>query len=206
MPSHHVAITVLDACAIVALLMARALYLFAPLLASAAVAGVVLRNDWLPALKRPIDAGRRWRGQRLFGDGKTWRGAVISVAGCCAVVPLQRAFREYVPQALQALDYSSVHPIGFGITLGLGAIIGELPNSFTKRQLGIPSGGTTGGCLGVLFFIWDQVDTLIGSWPLLCLWFTPSVPLVATSFLVTLGLHPLVAWIGYRAGARRTAR
>ena len=60
-----------------ALLAAQAVYLFAPLLASAALAGLVLRNDWLKALHRPIDGGRSWRGRRVLGAGKTWRGAAI---------------------------------------------------------------------------------------------------------------------------------
>ena len=43
------------------LLVAQALYLFAPLLFAAAVAAVVQRFDLLQALRRPIDAGKSWR-------------------------------------------------------------------------------------------------------------------------------------------------
>jgi hypothetical protein len=189
-----------------ALLAAQAVYLFAPVLVSAALAGLVLRNDWLHALDRPIDGGRHWRGRRIFGDGKTWRGAVLSIAGSGLVVPLQRALQGHLPRALQAVDYSTISPVAFGVTLGLGAILGELPNSFIKRRLGIPRGGTAKGVLAVVFYTWDQLDTLLGAWPVLFLWFSPSASLVAMSFLIALGLHPLVAWIGYRIGARRSAR
>lgn len=189
-----------------ALLTAQALYLFAPLLASAALAGVVLKHDWLPRLNRPIDGGRSWQGRRVFGDGKTWRGLFLSTLGSGLFVPLQRALQEYVPRALQVVDYSTLPPFAFGLTMGLGAVLGELPNSFVKRQLGIARGATATGPLAVLFYIWDQVDTLIGAWPLLCLWFMPPLPLVATSLVLVLGLHPLVAWIGYRVGARASAR
>lgn len=189
-----------------ALLAAQALYLFAPLLASAALAGIVLSNDWLRGLNRPIDGGHRWRGQRLLGDGKTWRGVFLSMLGSGLFVPVQQGLQEHLPRALQVVDYSSLQPVIFGLTLGLGAILGELPNSFIKRRLGIPRGRTASGPLAILFYVWDQVDTLLGAWPLLCLWFTPRPALVAMSFLVTLGMHPLVAWIGYRVGARRSAR
>lgn len=189
-----------------ALLAAQAVYLFAPLLVSAALAGLVLRNDWLKALHRPIDGGRSWRGRRVLGAGKTWRGAAISALGCSAFVALQRALQEHVPQAVQVADYASLPLWAFGLSMGIGAILGELPNSFVKRRLGIPSGGTTSGALAALFYVWDQVDTLLGAWPLLCLWLRPSLPLVAMSFVVTLGVHPLLGWIGYRIGARRTAR
>jgi hypothetical protein len=189
-----------------ALLAAQALYLFAPLLAAAALAGIVLRNNWLQTLNRPIDGGRSWRGRRVFGDGKTWRGVVVSMVGCGCFIPLQAALQQRLPQALQVVDYSSLPTVAFGLTLGLGAILGELPNSFVKRRVGIPPGATASGAPAVLFYVWDQIDTLLGAWPFACLWFRPRAALVAMSFVVTLGVHPLVAWIGYQMGARRTAR
>ena len=51
----------------------QALWLFAPLLVSAALSGAVIRLGWWRALARPIDAGRAVRGRRLFGDSKTER-------------------------------------------------------------------------------------------------------------------------------------
>lgn len=185
---------------------AQALYLFAPLIVSAALAGLFLRYDWLPRWRRPLDGQATFRGQRVFGDGKTWRGVLIAISGSSLTVALQRALQESIPRAIQVVDYAAVHPITLGTSLGLGAILGELPNSFVKRQLRIPRGETTHGFLGVLFYVWDQVDTLIGAWPLLCLWFTPRVPLVIMSFALTIGLHPLLAWLGYLAGARQSAR
>lgn len=185
---------------------AQALYLFAPLIVSAALAGLFLRYDWLPGWSRPLDGQATLRGQRVFGDGKTWRGALIAISGSSLTVALQRALQESIPRAIQVVDYAAIQPIALGTSLGLGAILGELPNSFVKRQLRIPRGETTHGSLRVVFYIWDQVDTLIGAWPLLCLWFTPRVPLVIISFALTLGLHPLLAWLGYLAGARRSAR
>lgn len=185
---------------------AQALYLFAPLIVAAALAGLVLRFDWLPGSSRPLDGRAMFREHRVFGDGKTWRGVLVAIGGSSVSVALQRALHEYIPQAIQVVDYTSIHPLGFGASLGVGAILGELPNSFVKRQLGIPRGETTRGFLGVVFYVWDQVDTLIGAWPLLYLWFAPSLPLVIMSFAFALGLHPLIAWLGYLMGARRSAR
>jgi CDP-2,3-bis-(O-geranylgeranyl)-sn-glycerol synthase len=145
--------------------------------------------------------GRRW-----LGDGKTWRGLVLSVTGCCLAVSLQRAVAPVVPAMLQVIDYRSLHPLALGGALGVGAVLGELPNSFVKRRLGIPRGKTTSGPLAMVLYVWDQVDTVIGAWPLLGLWLRPTGLLVVMSFAVALGVHPLVAWIGYRVGARDTAR
>jgi CDP-2,3-bis-(O-geranylgeranyl)-sn-glycerol synthase len=185
---------------------AQALYLFSPLLVSATLAALVMRRGWLSALNRPIDGGATLRGHRWLGDGKTWRGALLALTGASLAVLVQQAVAGHVPDALQVIDYSRVDALAFGGALGIGAILGELPNSFVKRRLGIPRGITTRGPLAALFYVWDQVDAVIGAWPLLCLWFEPPLALVVMSFAVALAVHPLVAWIGYRVGARKTAR
>ena len=49
-----------------------------------------------------------------------------------------------------------------GALSGFLYMIAELPNSFIKRRLDIASGKTDKGLKGVIFFIVDQVDSLIG--------------------------------------------
>lgn len=46
--------------------------------------------------------------------------------------------------------------------MGLAYVLFELPNSFVKRRLDIPSGKTVRGIKGCVFFIVDQVDSLFG--------------------------------------------
>jgi CDP-archaeol synthase len=185
---------------------AQVLYLFAPLLVSAAFMGLVLRFDCVPSLRRPLDHGVTWRGRRVFGDGKTWRGVAVAIIGSIATLFVQRAVRASVPALLQVVDYARIDPVLFGATMGLGAMLGELPNSFVKRRLGIPPGGTGRGLRAVAFYAWDQIDLLTGAWPLIAIWVRPSAGFVAASFLVALLLHPIVSLIGYAMGARRTPR
>jgi CDP-2,3-bis-(O-geranylgeranyl)-sn-glycerol synthase len=90
--------------------------------------------------------------------------------------------------------------------MGLGAMAGELPNSFAKRQLGIPPSQTTTGPLATVFFAWDQVDLLIGAWPAIALWVPLEGRLVLASFALALVLHPTLSLLGYLVGARVTAR
>ncbi len=85
-------------------------------------------------------------------------------------------------------------------------MLGELPNSFVKRRLGIARGKTARGPPALLFYVWDQVDFLTTAWPAIASWVKPSWTLVAASFVVTLFLHPLVALAGYLVGARGSAR
>ena len=47
--------------------------------------------------------------------------------------------------------------------LGLGYVLGELPNSFAKRRVKIQPGKTIGGVLGALFFVLDQADSVIAA-------------------------------------------
>jgi CDP-2,3-bis-(O-geranylgeranyl)-sn-glycerol synthase len=185
---------------------AQTLYLFAPLLVSAAISGIVLRFDLAPKLRRPIDMGATFRGHRVFGDSKTWRGVVVAVAGSIATAFLQRALRGDVPAWLQVLDYGRSSPFWLGLAMGAGAMAGELPNSFVKRQLGIPPGKTTRGWRRSVFYVWDQIDLLTGAWPLLLFWVRPPALLVGVSFVVALAVHPLVALVGYLIGARKSAR
>ncbi len=185
---------------------AQALYLFVPLLVSAALSGIVLRYNLVSALRRPIDGGHVFRGHRIFGESKTWRGVVVAVVASIGTVLVQRSVQTLVPASLQVVDYERTHAFWFGGAMGLGAMLGELPNSFVKRQLGIAPGRTTRGWLAAVFYVWDQVDLLTGAWPLLLYWLRPTVLLVALSFVVALAIHPLVALLGYAMGARKSAR
>jgi hypothetical protein len=142
----------------------------------------------------------------VFGASKTWRGVVVAVIGCVAGVALQKYVLRGWPSALALVDYDAVQPLVFGAALGIGAMVGELPNSFAKRQLGIPPGKTTSGPLAAVFFVLDQVDLLLGAWPLIACWVRPTFSLVLASFVLALAAHPLVSVIGYAVGARASAR
>lgn len=184
----------------------QALYLFAPLVVSSALSGIVMRFDLLHALKRPVDGGATFRGARVFGDGKTWRGVVVAVVGCVAAVAIQkRVVGERVGDAA-VVDYAQVNEFLIGAAMGLGATLGELPNSFVKRRLGIAAGKQTRGPLAAVFYVWDQVDLLTTTWPLLAFWVRPSLPLVAGSVVVAMSVHPAVSWVGWAIGARKSAR
>jgi len=71
---------------------------------------------------RPLDGGRTLAdGHRLLGNSKTWRGAVLAplVTGVAAL-PL-------------------LLPMGIGVLVGIGAMLGDLLSSFVKRRLGMAS-------------------------------------------------------------------
>lgn len=68
---------------------------------------------------RPVDGGARFvDGRPIFGAAKTWRGAALAIVATtlCAV----------------ALGL----PAAIGVTIGAGAMAGDLFSSFVKRRLG----------------------------------------------------------------------
>jgi len=184
---------------------AQALYFLSPLLVASLLSAVVLRFDLFSRVRRPIDAGRTFHGRRVFGDGKTWRGVLVAVVGCVTTVALQKYVLR-VPDWLLLVDYRGIDEFVFGTTMGVGAMAGELPNSFVKRRLGIERGATARGVLALPFYIWDQVDLVTTVWPAMLPWVRPSALVVAMSFAIAFALHPLVSLIGYLVGARRSVR
>lgn len=168
--------------------------------------GMVLRFDLCRWLKRPIDGGRTFRGRRLFGDGKTWRGVVVAVVVSIASVAIQKHLLRGAPEWLCVVDYTHTNAATFGTAMGAGAMLGELPNSFVKRRLDIARGATTKGPLSILFYVWDQIDLLTTAWPAVSFWVRADPLVVVASFLVAMGLHPIVSLLGFLIGARRSAR
>jgi hypothetical protein len=182
-------------------------YLLLPLLAAALLHGLCLAFRWLEFLARPIDAGRTLRGRPLFGHSKRWRGPIVVAAGAGVAFALQgSALHRFAAIAsIELVDYAAL-PWWLGALAGAAAEFTELPNSFVKRQLGIDPGKTARGPLAVVFYLWDQLDLLVGYWLVLG-WFVPPTPFrVAVSMLLAASLHPVVTLIGYGLGMRPTAR
>jgi CDP-2,3-bis-(O-geranylgeranyl)-sn-glycerol synthase len=182
------------------------MYLLLPLLPAVVLSGLVLRYDLLAWSRRPIDSGATFRGRRLFGDNKTWRGAVCMVAGCILTVALQKYVVKDRAGDWAVIDYGQANIFGLGMVLGGGAVLGELSNSFVKRQLGIAPGEAARGLLAPAFYLWDQVDSLFAIWPLLLFWVWPGGPLVLISFVVLVVAHQLISLLGYLLGMRQSIR
>ncbi len=178
----------------------EAIWVFVPVLGAFLAHAPVLRFDLLRSLKRPIDAGRTWRGRRLLGDNKTWRGAIVMFAGVMvATVLLARwpAYWSRLPTAVQTAG-----PALFGLLLGLGTVSAELPNSFVKRQLDVAPGTQRASLAGVLLALLDQGDFVLGAWLLLAPIWVMSFGQALTAFGAVVVVHLIVNLLGYAIGAR----
>jgi len=178
-------------------------WLAAPILLTGLVHLVVMKRDWLPALRRaPIDFGTCWRGKRVFGANKTWRGALVMVLGSAAWSSLLASLNAAWWHWPVAVDFAQAQPALWGALLGCGYIVGELPNSFAKRQLGIAPGALGQGVRGKVFWVVDQLDSLAGMLLFVSIVWRPPLGVVAASVFVMLVLHPLSAWVMVRAGLK----
>jgi len=171
-------------------------WLLLPLVLAGLAHLVVLKLDLLPGLRRrPIDGGAEFRGHPVFGANKTWRGALVTVAATAAAAALLAALNSCCLHFEPLVPFSQQHPWAWGALLGSGFILGELPNSFVKRQLGIAPGAAAPGALKPVFWVIDQLDSLAGvllvTWPL---WHPTPAMVVGLLALMLLG-HPVGAWI-----------
>lgn len=158
----------------------------------------------LPFLSKPIDGGLSFKGKRLLGEGKTWRGLVFGVlAGGVAsvlIIFLQQllglteepgwadTWSYYVFEYLKIAVRDGWL---LGLFLGFFALLGDLLKSFFKRQMGIAR--------GVSWFPFDQLDWVIGlligtallPWIVWSWWYLLALP-------IGLVLHLVIKFIGHK--------
>jgi CDP-2,3-bis-(O-geranylgeranyl)-sn-glycerol synthase len=173
-----------------------------PILGAVLAHAPVLRFDLLRSLKRPLDGGRTIGGRRIFGDNKTWRGAVVMTAGVeLAALALHRSagYRARLPPGVRAAG-----PVKTGALLGIATVAGELPNSFAKRRLGLAPGGHRKDGVGVALSIVDQADFVLAAWLLLAPVHRMSVEEAAAAFATVAAIHVPINLVAYAVGARDT--
>jgi CDP-archaeol synthase len=170
----------------------------AAFLLTAFVLAGLLHSAWLgsPASRRfavPLDGGRRFRGRRLLGDNKTLRGFAVMVPGAGLTF---LAMAGGLSIALGALPTGlwQLSPLAYGALgawSGLGFMLGELPNSFVKRQLRVAPGGSPRGSTGmVLCFAVDRLDSIVGMLAAVSV----AVPTSWATWGYMLLLGPVIHW------------
>lgn len=159
-------------------------------------------------LKKPIDRGIVLSDdKRLFGDNKTWIGFI----GMIISAMISQVLWGFVClTALKNLNYIynyNHNTIAFnvlsGFALGFAYVLFELPNSFIKRRIRIPDGKTISGIKGIIFFIIDQIDSLIGVGIVLALLYPMSLAQYFLYILIGALTHIAVNLILYKAKIRR---
>jgi len=87
-----------------------------------------------------MDFGRSWRGKRILGDGKTWRGFFGGALSGVVFGLIQIGLAEL----LGASDSWSFGEMPWSLcvllSLGFGSMLGDSAGSFVKRRLDIGRG------------------------------------------------------------------
>ena len=176
------------------------LLVFVAVLGAPILHAPVLALDLFKPLKAPLDFGRTIGGRRIFGDNKTWRGAIFMVPGpALAALALTRwpAYRDALPD-----DVADAPALLWGALVGLGVVVGELPNSFLKRRMDIAPGTQRRGGVGVALIVLDQADLVPGVWLCLAPVYVLPVDTAAVAFVAVAAVHFVINVIGYAIGAR----
>ena len=160
----------------------------------------------------PMDFGRTLRdGERLFGDGKTWRGLVGgTLSGALLGLLLFLPFGLAAPGSTWSFgapqaDLASGAASAFlaSAVLALGALLGDLVAAFIKRRMRKPRGAKAPGL--------DQYDFVTGALLLSLLVAGWSIPRFFSGdawygllaiILITPALHRGVNIVGYRMGKK----
>jgi CDP-2,3-bis-(O-geranylgeranyl)-sn-glycerol synthase len=140
----------------------------------------------------PLDQGRTFRGKRILGANKTFRGLMVMVPATGLAFCLLGLVVGRNPDLNARLW--SLSPAAYavlGLVAGLGFMLGELPNSFVKRQMGIPPGeAPRHRAAGVVAFVVDRFDSIVGMLAALMLF----VPLPWRTWLYVIVLGPAIHW------------
>jgi len=183
-------------------------YLFSPLLVGLTLHGFCIKFNSLTFLCHPIDRGRNFNGKRLFGDNKTYRGIVVVGLGTSIGFGLQALLLHQIAsiRSIELFDYTFSKAVALGLAVGVAAMLSELPNSFIKRRLEIAPGSAAKGWKRLIFYVYDQIDFLVGAWIVLAIVVPVTIERVLLSSGFLMVAHQLMSSIGYVLGMRKTAR
>lgn len=146
----------------------------------------------------PIDGGRSFRGERIFGAHKTWRGLISGIIAATLVLWLQQLLVEHTAWAQYLagpVDYAALPILLLGPLFAIGALGGDAIESFFKRQRGIKSGGT--------WIPFDQIDYIIGAILVSLPFVILSIPQYIWMLIVWFVMHLLFSYTGWLMGLKK---
>jgi len=141
-------------------------------------------------LDKPVDFGRKFKGQPILGKNKSWRGVIFSSIIGILVAGLQLwLYRFSFIKEISFFDYSEINILAFGFLISAGAVFGDLLFAFIKRRLKMEPGQR--------FIPFDQTNYVIGA----ALFLTPFLKINTliwiTIFILTFFLHLIFNRTGY---------
>ncbi len=141
----------------------------------------------VPVINRwntPLDFGKSYKGERIFGQNKTWRGLVSGVVFAGIIASMVATWYYHASP-----DYFR-HLVIRGMLMGFGALAGDAIESFFKRQSGIAAGNS--------WFPFDQTDYIVGGLAMslfVSAWDTKLFLVVIFEYF---GLHLFTSYLAFK--------
>lgn len=119
---------------------------------------VASKIPWLAQFTAPIDMGRTFRGRRILGANKTWRGLFAGIIVATLTFWLQQAIAgqsAWLHNFPGDIAYADLSTILFGVLFGIGTLGGDAAKSFVKRQMDVEPGKP--------WPFFDQIGEILGA-------------------------------------------
>lgn len=156
----------------------EAIYFALPLYIANSFATLTLTLPYIKNWNTPIDFGMSWRGKRILGNGKTFRGLLFGTSSAILSGIVQYYLSKRI--TFSYLDYQNKQFsffISTSFLLGFGALLGDMIKSFFKRRVGIKRGQP--------WPPFDQLDFLTGGILLYSLASIPDFKIVLILYIIT---------------------
>ena len=170
-----------------------ALWFFLPAGVANATPILAMHIPLIKKLDHPMDFGKTYRGQRVFGPHKTLRGLITGMIASTFMLLIQQQLYgdfQWAVTLAQQIDYATLPVWLLGPLFGFGALAGDAIESFFKRQRNIEPGAG--------WFPFDQTDYIIGGALVTMPFVQISLFQYGWMLLVWLGIHIIASYIGYK--------
>lgn len=170
-----------------------ALWFFLP----AAIANVTpifaAHISWLKKYDYPIDCYKTYKGKRIFGSHKTFRGFAVGIIFATITLYIQQLLvinSSVIANYTSQVDYANLPILILGPLFGIGALAGDAIESFFKRQRGIKPGDG--------WFLFDQTDYIIGGALATMPFIKLSILQYVILIIIWLIIHLIASFIGFK--------
>ena len=171
-------------------------YFFLPAYFTNMTPPLIRRVGLFNFLDKPVDFGRKFKGEAILGKNKSWRGVIFGSIIGILVAGLQLwLYRFSFIKEISFFDYSEINILAFGFLISIGAIFGDLLFAFIKRRLKMEPGQK--------FIPFDQTNYVIGAALFLTPFLKINILIWITIFLLTFFLHLIINRIGYHLGLHK---
>lgn len=135
-----------------------ALWFFLPAATANMAPIIAAKISWLQPYQAPMDAGRTFRGKRILGANKTWRGLLSGIVAATVTLAVQQfvvANTSWMNSFAGQVDYVTLPLLLLGPLFAVGTLGGDAIKSFFKRQLNASPGKP--------WPIVDQIGEILGA-------------------------------------------